>query len=80
MYILQSLVDLGFYIGFTSDLKARYNKHQKGGVKSTKNRRPFKLIYCEVYSREKLARLREIELKKHGQKREELLNRFKLIN
>jgi putative endonuclease len=48
-YVLQSEKDNGFYIGFTKDLKLRFEKHEKGIVESTKNRRPLKLIYYAVY-------------------------------
>ena len=40
--------DMGFYTGFTKDLKLRFEQHNKGKVESTKNRRPFKLIYYEA--------------------------------
>ena len=40
-YVLKSKKDGNFYIGFTTDLENRLNEHQKGLVKSTKNRRPF---------------------------------------
>ncbi len=47
-YVLQSEKDGNFYIGFTSDLKQRFENHQKGLVESTKHRRPLKLIYDEA--------------------------------
>ena len=47
-YVLQSEKDGKFYVGFTNDLKQRFEQHQKGQVDSTKNRRPFKLIYYEA--------------------------------
>ena len=47
-YVLQSLKDGGFYVGFTQDLKQRFELHKKGQVESTKDRRPFKLIYYEA--------------------------------
>ena len=37
------------YKGYTLDLERRYKEHQNGKVKSTKNRRPLKLIGYEVY-------------------------------
>ncbi len=48
MYVLQSLKDMNFYTGFTKDLKQRIEQHKKGHVESTKNRRPFKLVYYEA--------------------------------
>jgi putative endonuclease len=47
-YVLQSLSDNKFYIGFTQDLKQRFEQHEKGLVSSTKHRRPLKLIYYEA--------------------------------
>ena len=49
IYILYSLLDHKFYIGFTSNLKQRFTEHQNGEVFATKGRRPFKLIYYEAY-------------------------------
>jgi len=47
-YVLQSEIDMKFYVGFTKDLKQRFDKHQKGLVDSTKDRRPLKLVYYEA--------------------------------
>jgi putative endonuclease len=47
-YVLQSEKDNAFYIGFTEDLKLRFEHHSKGQVVSTRNRRPLKLIYYEA--------------------------------
>ncbi len=34
----------GFYIGCTNDLKDRIDRHQKGHVPATKERRPIELL------------------------------------
>jgi putative endonuclease len=47
-YVLQSAKDKQFYTGFTKDLKLRFEQHNKGMIESTKNRRPFDLIYYEA--------------------------------
>ena len=47
-YVLQSLNDLKFYVGYTKDLKLRFEKHTKGLVESTMDRRPLKLVYYEA--------------------------------
>ncbi len=49
IYVLLSLKDNKFYIGFTNNLKSRYSKHKNGKVKSTRNKRPLKLIFYEAY-------------------------------
>jgi len=36
------------YTGFTNNLKLRFDKHKKGLVGSTKDRRPLKLVYYEA--------------------------------
>jgi len=47
-YVLHSAKDENLYIGFTKDLKQRFELHNNGSVESTKNRRPLKLIYYEA--------------------------------
>ena len=67
VYILQSLkYPKQIYIGFANDLKIRLMKHNNGEVFSTKRYMPWKLIYYEAYTSEKLARGREKQLKHHG--------------
>ena len=57
-YVLGSLKDNKFYIGYCSDLKKRLDEHRNGLVESTKNRRPFKLVYYEsCLSKDKMARI-----------------------
>jgi|SRR3989344_3414905 len=63
VYILQSLQDGGFYIGFTTNLKARLTKHSKGEITSTKIRLPFKLIHYEYFINREDALAREEFLK-----------------
>lgn len=63
VYILFSLKDKKLYIGFTKNLKKRFLKHRNGEVKSTKNRKPLKLIYYEAYLKEIDAKRREKYLK-----------------
>jgi putative endonuclease len=63
VYILISQKDNLLYTGFTDDLRSRYKAHINGFVKSTKFRRPLKLIYYEGYINELDARRRELYLK-----------------
>jgi putative endonuclease len=63
VYLLKSKKDNNLYIGFTGNLAQRIRDHANGVVPSTKSRRPFELIYCEVYKAEKDARHRESNLK-----------------
>jgi len=63
VYILYSKKDKKFYTGKTSNLLVRLEKHIKGQVGSTKNRRPLVLVHCEVFKTGGEAFLREKELK-----------------
>lgn len=63
VYILLSLKDRRLYTGFTTDLDRRMKEHDEGTTKSTKNRRPFVLLYYEVYRTEQEAKKREKFLK-----------------
>ena len=60
VYVLQSKKDSKLYIGFTKDLKGRYESHNAGKVESTKDRAPFELLYYEAYKEENLARRQEL--------------------
>lgn len=66
-YILKSEKDGKFYIGYTKDLKLRFEEHRKGRVESTKDRRPLKLVYYEACLNQQDATHREKYLKTyHG--------------
>lgn len=64
-YVLRSLKDNKFYTGYMKDLKLRFEKHTKGLVESTKNRRPLKLVYYEACLNRSDATHREKYLKTH---------------
>lgn len=49
VYVLISLNDHKFHIGFTKDLKQRLTEHREGLVTATKNRIPLKLIHYEYF-------------------------------
>jgi len=63
VYILQSLKDKKFYIGYTNNLQKRLVYHNRGANRSTRNRVPFKLVYFEEYSIKSDATKREYFLK-----------------
>jgi putative endonuclease len=62
-YVLKSLVDGNFYVGYTKSLDERIKQHNNGNVKSTKARMPLILVYCEVCLNQKDALHREKYLK-----------------
>jgi len=49
VYVLFSLKDKKFYIGFTNDLERRLREHNSGKNISTKSRLPLKLLYYEAH-------------------------------
>ena len=63
VYVLKSKKDKNLYIGYTNDLKRRFEEHNQGKSKSTKSRVPFVLLYYEAYSSERDAKKREKNLK-----------------
>ncbi len=65
VYLLRSLKDNGFYLGWTTDLNHRLEVHNTRQVFSTKSRAPFELIHYEIYPSPELAKLRERKLKKN---------------
>ncbi|MCH8993434.1 MAG: GIY-YIG nuclease family protein [Chloroflexi bacterium] len=46
-YVLQSVADGHFYVGITNDLQRRLREHNKGRQRSTRARRPFRIVYSE---------------------------------
>ncbi len=71
VYVLYSHKDGKLYIGYTSDIDVRFDRHCRGFVAATAHRRPLKLIYYEAYLNEQEARRREKFLK-GGKGREQL--------
>ncbi len=63
VYVLQSLKDKQFYVGYTNDLKSRIKEHNNGRVISTRGRRPLKLVYYEACLNQQDATRREKYLK-----------------
>ena len=63
VYVLQSLKDKNFYIGFTNNLYKRLQEHNRGDNISTSKRKPFKLIFYEAHHSKTDALRREKYLK-----------------
>lgn len=64
VYVLKSVKDKKHYIGYANNLKKRLERHNLGVVRSTKYRRPLRLIYEEKVSSKLEVRKRENQLKK----------------
>jgi len=59
VYALKSLTRNYIYVGMTSDLTKRLDRHNNGYEQTTKPYRPFELIYSEIADNRELARKRE---------------------
>jgi len=78
VYIIKSLVDGRYYIGYTGNLAERLNAHNRGSNRSTKKYRPWVLIAEEEYSDRKDACRREKQIKsyKGGEAFKKLIENF----
>lgn len=76
VYVLRSLKDGKWYIGYTSDLRKRFVEHSKNIRGWTKGKGPFEIIYYEASLNDEDARSRELYLKT-GMGRRYLNNRLK---
>ena len=63
VYVLRSLKDNGFYIGYSANLRKRFSEHVTGGSFATSHRGPWQLIYYEAYLNQADALGRERYLK-----------------
>ena len=63
VYVLYNPQKNFIYIGYSENLKKRYQEHNSGKVKSTKAYKPLKLIFYEAYSTKSDAKRREMYLK-----------------
>ena len=75
-YVIKSKKTEELYYGFSSDLKARIESHNRGNNIATNDGVPWELVYYEAYKSEKDARKRESKLKDYGNARAHLKNRI----
>jgi len=66
VYVLQSASDDGFYIGYSRNLRKRFQQHAQGDSFATSYRGRWKLIYYEAYLERDDALGRERYLKSGG--------------
>ena len=74
-YVLRSRIDNNLYVGWTDDLRKRFEDHNKGNVLSTKSRKPFELEYYEA-CRNKMRAIKREKYFKTGFGRRFLKNRI----
>ena len=63
VYVLKSLTKDFVYVGYSANIKRRFEYHQNGYVKSTKLYQPFELVFYEAYKNMSDAKRREKYLK-----------------
>ncbi|MEK9170300.1 MAG: GIY-YIG nuclease family protein [Patescibacteria group bacterium] len=63
VYVIQSLKNDSLYVGYTADLKERFQEHNRGLNFSTKPYKPWQLIHYEAYRNKQDAERREKFLK-----------------
>ena len=73
VYVLQSERDGANYIGQTNNVEKRLNVHNTGQVRSTRERRPFKLPGFKRFKTRSEARWFEYSLKNHSDKKKKFL-------
>ena len=76
-YVLRNQINNKLYKGSTDDLRKRLEEHNKGKVTSTKNGRPWSLIYYEAHRNKILARKAE-KFYKSSQGRRQLKKKLEL--
>jgi putative endonuclease len=79
VYILRSMKDGKLYTGYSGNLKRRLAEHFDGKVKSTRNRRPLKLVFCKDFSDRSSACRFERYLKspEGGKLKKEMIGKFR---
>ncbi len=73
VYLIKSVDHNWVYVGSTDNLERRLGQHNRGEVRSTKFRAPYKLIHWEVCGNLREARAREKEIKQVRRIKEELI-------
>ncbi len=63
VYLIRSLKNREFYLGWTTNLKRRLDAHNMGLNRSTKSGAPFKLVHYETYASSEEAKIHERKLK-----------------
>jgi len=64
VYIIQSLKNLRYYVGSTTNLTQRIIEHNNGKSNYTKSTNPFKLVFSKEFSTIKEAKQMEYRIKK----------------
>ena len=63
VYVLKSKTRTQFYVGYSADLRKRFEAHQNNESRSTRNKGPWELVYYEACQSKTDALIREKYLK-----------------
>jgi len=74
VYILQSISDGSYYIGYTKNLNKRFLQHNKAKTGYSARKIPWQLVYSESFDNKTAAILRERFLK--AQKSRDFIRRL----
>ncbi len=77
LYILKSDSAEWYYVGVTENLDSRLKRHNSGLVRSTKSRKPYKVVYFEEYLSKANARKRELVIKSNWKIKQEIISKIK---
>jgi len=55
VYIIQSGKDMSYYVGTTGDLKTRLQEHNRGDVRYTSSKIPYKISWHGVFKKKNKA-------------------------
>jgi putative endonuclease len=66
IYIIQSEIDQSYYKGFSENYLERLKQHNDGWSKYTSRKKPWKLVYVELFESKSEALKREKSLKKYS--------------
>jgi putative endonuclease len=66
IYIIQSEIDQSYYKGFSENYIERLKQHNDGWSKYTSRKKPWKLVYVELFESRSEALKREKTLKKYS--------------
>lgn len=74
VYILRSIKTKHYYIGCTENIQLRFSQHNSSNVRSTKNRRPYNLVFFQEYPSLLIAK--KIERKIKNWKRKDFVEKI----
>jgi len=75
VYLIQSKHDGSYYIGQTNNLIDRLKRHNGGHIKTTRSRKPWKLIKSEGFDKRRDAMWKEYLIKTRKKERDKFIEK-----